>query len=156
MSLPTLQEERLRDIGKVLINTKYLLSSPSMKRYHITKKKKATKPKIAETIKEPELRIKEMKRQRAVRERLVATNSKNTIDIDMDHDIEDEIDCHSESDEDINIPISREALKEHLLSLNFTELKVKCQEKGLKRSGGCEQLRQRLLDPDNPVHKRNV
>ena len=156
ISLPSLRTERMADIGKVMINTKYLPSSQPLKRWHLTKIKNATKPKTAETIKAPELSLNEYKRQQSVRQRLSNEANTNDIDIDMalSEDVDDEqcqCDMDSESDGDDNDrnTKSRAALQK----MTVTQLKALCKARGLHRYGRKNQIITRVLNHQDSDHK---
>ncbi len=62
LTLPTLRQAAMNNLGKVLIETRHKISSDPILRYHIFKTKTSTEPTIAKNIKPPKMNVKDLKR----------------------------------------------------------------------------------------------
>eukprot|EP01084_Bolivina_argentea_P038967 72020_1 len=159
LTLPSLRARKMNNIGKVLIETKHKMSSTPIFRYHTVRTKNSTKPTIAKEITPPKMNTKEMKRQIDARNNLINKYIENKKAIEMDLGMENDVidqhmnDVHLTNKNSMEIDSGEQKKRKQYKSMNKTELKKLCVEKGLKRGGNMTTLIQRLLDPTNPIHK---
>eukprot|EP01084_Bolivina_argentea_P207792 354459_1 len=182
LTLASLRNDKCKDIGKLLLTSKRLLTDNGIPRYHVYKRSKATPPKISKKVIKAPPSIKEMKRKIDARKDITCKYNKNKM-ILIDHDT-----CtrnnnktnnkNNNSDSDRNNDranvcndqpprkkrkVMKTLINDNTNALEYTkseldlkhidELKKMCKQRHLYQRGSSEKLIERLLDPNNDLHR---
>ena len=152
--LPSMRSQSLNRVAQVKISRSHLLRTQPYDTRHSWTWRRATAPKVDTNIVPPPLKTAEMKRRIAVRARFAERHEKGEPVEHVNDDYEPEPDEMSEDDEDSTdrkVPKTASELEDQ----NKAFLKKLCRDWGLKISGNMIKLKERLMDPNNDVHKSN-
>ena len=150
-NLASLRERNLNRIEKVQIERMHLLSDdPMFCEYEWAWNPHPTQPKKDTELVPPPVSTRELERAMKARERL-RTMYANGQRYQSD---EESVNSQMSMDEESDIGDGDQQLTmEDMDGWTLAELKAKCKKLGLKVSGVKKVLKERILDPDNPVHK---